>query len=402
MKIDEARPERTSSQNETHVTERPSLPHGGSDDVCSEGGTPPPSPRQLPRVGTTLGPPLSVGSIGHPHNCGSACRYVKRQGGCRDGVLCPQCHLCFWHRKAVAVGLQPSARPQQEVEPDTPPWKDDLPNVPSNKDSPAEEGKDAAIAWDGCSTDPQPVSIGTRAHPHHCGAPCKYVRRKTGCRHGAACINCHVCQWRRGSCGEKGLHLNSGDNTARGFAPNATETLSKLIRLQIFCRGEELTGTSGRARPSTSGTSDDVSRMSAHEHLGGAVPVDAAGVSPSVGSIGHPQSCGLACKYVSKSSGCKDGWLCSRCHLCLWQRKLGMSTQGSKSNGEQEALIETSFGSVGHPGNCREPCKYVRRKGGCRDGWQCQSCHLCQWTRRSPVGVPAEKSNADSDQEPQM
>jgi hypothetical protein len=40
---------------------------------------------------------------------------------------------------------------------------------------------------------------------------------------------------------------------------------------------------------------------------------------PSVGSIGHPFTCGQACKYHSKPRGCKDGRFCVRCHLCKWR-----------------------------------------------------------------------------------
>lgn len=45
-------------------------------------------------LGTT-----SKGTIGHPHSCAAACRYVKRKGGCHDGIECAQCHLCFWRRR---------------------------------------------------------------------------------------------------------------------------------------------------------------------------------------------------------------------------------------------------------------------------------------------------------------
>jgi len=38
--------------------------------------------------------------------------------------------------------------------------------------------------------------------------------------------------------------------------------------------------------------------------------------APSTGSIGHPHRCELACKYIKKPKGCKDGANCSRCHLC--------------------------------------------------------------------------------------
>lgn len=54
------------------------------------------------------------------------------------------------------------------------------------------------------------------------------------------------------------------------------------------------------------------------EHPEAAAAAAAAGAAPSRGSLGHPQSCGLACKYARKSRGCKDGYACARCHLCRW------------------------------------------------------------------------------------
>mmetsp|Transcript_72726 Transcript_72726/g.119914 ORF Transcript_72726/g.119914 Transcript_72726/m.119914 type:complete len:224 (+) Transcript_72726:74-745(+) len=41
---------------------------------------------------------------------------------------------------------------------------------------------------------------------------------------------------------------------------------------------------------------------------------------PSLGSIGHPYSCGAACKYSGKARGCKEGRNCDHCHLCPWKR----------------------------------------------------------------------------------
>merc|ERR1712007_155175 len=48
-----------------------------------------------------------------------------------------------------------------------------------------------------------------------------------------------------------------------------------------------------------------------------------------------------------------------------------------------------SFGSLGHPHACSEPCKYVLKKNGCKDGVNCDRCHFCQWKRsgkRRPRG----------------
>jgi len=40
----------------------------------------------------------------------------------------------------------------------------------------------------------------------------------------------------------------------------------------------------------------------------------------SRGSLGHPEHCGLACKYAWRTRGCKDGANCRRCHVCRWRR----------------------------------------------------------------------------------
>lgn len=46
---------------------------------------------------------------------------------------------------------------------------------------------------------------------------------------------------------------------------------------------------------------------------------DLSAMAMSVGSLGHPFSCDLPCKYVSKARGCKDSRFCVRCHLCGWK-----------------------------------------------------------------------------------
>jgi len=40
----------------------------------------------------------------------------------------------------------------------------------------------------------------------------------------------------------------------------------------------------------------------------------------SIGSVGHPYSCGPPCKYSRKGHACKDGADCSHCHACVWRR----------------------------------------------------------------------------------
>lgn len=49
-----------------------------------------------------------------------------------------------------------------------------------------------------------------------------------------------------------------------------------------------------------------------------AVPITTEN-APSRGSIGHPHSCAAGCKYIKKPRGCKDGADCERCHLCAFR-----------------------------------------------------------------------------------
>jgi len=41
------------------------------------------------------------------------------------------------------------------------------------------------------------VSRGSIGHPYTCGEPCKYAKKRRGCKEGAACNRCHICEWRR-------------------------------------------------------------------------------------------------------------------------------------------------------------------------------------------------------------
>jgi len=92
----------------------------------------------------------------------------------------------------------------------------------------------------------------------------------------------------------------------------------------------------------------------------------------SAGSIGHPYSCGGACKYTKTKKGCKQGALCNRCHLCFWTRASERALNSFKEL--------SSAGSVGHPHSCGGPCKFHTQKK-CKEGASCSRCHLCHWTR---------------------
>mmetsp|Transcript_61714 Transcript_61714/g.198874 ORF Transcript_61714/g.198874 Transcript_61714/m.198874 type:complete len:284 (-) Transcript_61714:71-922(-) len=44
---------------------------------------------------------------------------------------------------------------------------------------------------------PWQVSKGSIGHPTHCAGACKYVWKKKGCKDGALCDRCHLCEWKR-------------------------------------------------------------------------------------------------------------------------------------------------------------------------------------------------------------
>lgn len=60
---------------------------------------------------------------------------------------------------------------------------------------------------------------------------------------------------------------------------------------------------------------------------------DVVEAPPSPGSVGHPFQCAEACKYHTKPRGCKDGAACDRCHLCVWRAPARHPGVGFRSRG---------------------------------------------------------------------
>jgi len=52
----------------------------------------------------------SKGSIGHPYSCASACKYIKKVRGCKDGADCDRCHLCAFRNKSKKPGMAGGAQ----------------------------------------------------------------------------------------------------------------------------------------------------------------------------------------------------------------------------------------------------------------------------------------------------
>mmetsp|Transcript_98977 Transcript_98977/g.255893 ORF Transcript_98977/g.255893 Transcript_98977/m.255893 type:complete len:289 (-) Transcript_98977:67-933(-) len=83
-----------------------SVPEAGPSTVTPPPPPPPPPPPagdRPDRLGAprrAQGAPLvtSAGTVGHPIDCGEACKYAKKPRGCKDGAQCVRCHSCDWNK----------------------------------------------------------------------------------------------------------------------------------------------------------------------------------------------------------------------------------------------------------------------------------------------------------------
>mmetsp|Transcript_30636 Transcript_30636/g.77440 ORF Transcript_30636/g.77440 Transcript_30636/m.77440 type:complete len:393 (+) Transcript_30636:76-1254(+) len=122
--------------------------------------------------------------------------------------------------------------------------------------------------------------------------------------------------------GEARGSVAAGSSRQPSEADVARASLEAWSRTRSASRQREATQEGGAFERQLSG--EEGARES--EDLGCPDPTAAAldiGTYPSRGSVGHPHTCALACKYARKSRGCKDGAACARCHLCKWSGGAG-------------------------------------------------------------------------------
>eukprot|EP00929_Paragymnodinium_shiwhaense_P072674 TRINITY_DN3688_c4_g1_i1.p1 TRINITY_DN3688_c4_g1~~TRINITY_DN3688_c4_g1_i1.p1 ORF type:complete len:457 (-),score=70.09 TRINITY_DN3688_c4_g1_i1:176-1546(-) len=197
------------------------------------------------------------------------------------------------------------------------------------------------------------VSLGSVGHPRQCAEPCRYVKRKGGCREGDKCPNCHLCFWRRRPADkhqEQPLRVGiCSDNPAEDRASDVT---SLDAPLQGQSSTELLASPGDLHRSATPEDQRDASkaRSTAGHEVEEAAPIETdrlclpceaegGGAVPSRGSLGHPTSCQPACKYHRRKDGCRSGWECMKCHLCQWSRRTHATT--SNYDRDQPALCTT-------------------------------------------------------------
>jgi len=170
------------------------------------------------------------------------------------------------------------------------------------------------------------ISKGSVGHPFACAAACKYVKRKGGCRDGANCLLCHECFWSKTS--SKDSEKRNDDQAKVEEAARARPVLVSTEE-DLTLEFTRLLSTSTEACSLLTPLRQD--SYPASDILGFSMgcPPGLQGFAPpglemplamNPGSLGHPYSCGPACKYVLKSRGCKDGDNCTHCHLCHWTR----------------------------------------------------------------------------------
>ena len=87
-------------------------------------------------------------------------------------------------------------------------------------------------------------------------------------------------------------------------------------------------------------------------------PAGSSGEGPlSIGSVGHPENCAIACRYRRRKGGCRLGTSCPQCHLCFWQRSLVNGAQRTKQQIEQQEetheQLDSQPSEIGRA-SCRE------------------------------------------------
>jgi|Transcript_65865 hypothetical protein len=133
------------------------------------------------------------------------------------------------------------------------------------------------------------ASVGTIGHPTNCAEACKYFRKARSCRQGQLCTRCHLCKRR---------HLGRWRRPRVDFCKD-------------FGVGEDYGSEDDSPKVQEVGVDTQDLELAL---------LQSGGNAPSIGSVGHPQNCGPACRYVWRKGGCTNGKDCYCCHLCNWSR----------------------------------------------------------------------------------
>eukprot|EP00435_Cladocopium_sp_Y103_P024938 s2059_g6.t1 len=233
---------------------------------------------------------------------------------------------------------------------------------------------------------PSQVSIGTVGHPVSCATPCRYIKRKGGCRDGSACLNCHLCFWVR--------HQEEQHVARRAQAGNDRNALFRPDGFDVYNVGSlEITDTDARR------DEDFIARDRGAPHRmwrALLASVECRWMSSrkqlqEVSSLYTWSLVGSKCGGVprrepsGREPSCREPTGPSGSSRHAVQEVFGRrKVPGGRDTSGQSPASADEVGSFGHPLTCAEACKYARKPKGCKDGRYCTRCHICHWHRHPP------------------
>jgi len=300
----------------------------------------------------------SIGSQLHATGQCRPCGFFWKPGGCINGKACEHCHLCPWdeikRRKKVKRTAQEAQKgstddSSMEVQPEEPQELSDTEIIapfPSSLGGAAEPAQ-------------KPMSLGSLLHDgtgqSKC-KPCGWFYKKGGCKNGWECLHCHICPPTELKVRKmkSALRRESGHKTQLQTQLQKVTSENARLREQLFServdnimksldlsclasmQGHEMDLEDRMAHsmdlsyPSTieGRQAELVDNMATPSFPPGLflpmpmppVPMPPVPLMPppmpSKGSALHAQGLCKPCGFFFKSKGCKNGLDCEHCHLC--------------------------------------------------------------------------------------
>jgi len=268
----------------------------------------------------------SVGSIGHPHSCKQACKFFSKLGGCRGGRMCTCCHICLWSRNQAKIRTKMPWDPHHDAPSENQPsaaavHTSDPPVVLY----PLHGDRDDDLRYQSAAKTPLQVGDGIQR-------PAEMMANKLSKK-------LQRLQLHQGVDLQPSTRDDSGPCSDSCWTPETTGMFNSALlpypmKLPVppLRTPPEMQAVQGPFA-SVENVQDEGftpppplpdGKLSRERQLlpdGNSTRGPGQDVWPSVGSVGHPHACaGLGCKFFNKARGCKDGQLCTRCHLCRWNR----------------------------------------------------------------------------------
>lgn len=260
-------------------------------------------------------------------------------------------------------------------------------------------------------------STGSLGHPWTCASTCLFVRKRRGCKAGAACSYCHLCSSRAAledrSPGEPAPHVKpaAAPDSAAAIATISADTppppvprhprllryrfpQAKGVKQKCHDIGEVSRGAAALPQSPLAGTAEV-----AEEDRQKPPPGQSASIRHSpilVSSWTTPRLESTPTASVKEATEPSFDGVFEPEGPSSPSRMTSVSSFSCATESWFSWRSEFSLGSVGHPEACAAPCKYAAKPKGCKDGPTCSRCHLCRWSRQ----VDISKRGTPHDTEP--